>query len=1027
MSPGPPPVDGPRREPYPRETRGEPMGKEVVYCFNCGVRLLYSDFEKGAAFRAGQEFACSECMPLLLEMLPPEEREAFLKKATGQEALPSATPRRGTGRVPLADGALRKSATTRRTAPAAVEEEEEEAEGADLLRRRRRILWISAVAALALLTVPGLLLLLRRKAPRPLPPEETPAPPAAAPAPPPPKTPEEIAREMLERARRYGTQNPSDLEGQIRELQEVAFQYENTPAAVEALREAEALRRKIAEGLTPEMEKLLEEIREPLRNEDYRKVLETLDRAKERNPRPAWILQVDKRIDEVKTEAERNFDEVKRRAAEARDRKDSEELARLRRRVEGWGIDRYREEFETLAGPAAAEPGPAPPPARTEEGKAYLDQWRAAMIPASGRDYAEALRRLEEVSRGLREAPWRKEAQEDLRDLRAVESLVKTALQAASRIPPGTRLSLEVIGTSGGKETVTGTVLDADAEHLEIRREGGKDIVFVDPADLTAPSLAMLARRAGRDKPGDLRTEALFLLLEGEAEEARKREAGTLPQKYWDYAGEASGHRSRAGSAEARREREAKILLWSAARDYAKMETFGNAIEKYKILARDYVDTSVVSRDIKRITLRSEAGKEYFFLAGDLRGSGAVKLRPHPELGSCWTCQEDVTSPQQARETYVEIEFWALPDTPYQCWLFAGACCLETFVLYLQATDLAGPNPAKRSEKIPYDVGGGVALPLEPRVPGLKKTHSQHGGEKQPAKWEWIPIPLPKYASGGLKKVRCMTENKGFSVAMALVSSLRKAPPKDEELGEERRRAAEEAAARRRPEPGLVALWTFDEQTGRTVEDRSGRGHAGKIHGNPQPSPHTSPSIASGNNGSLRLDSKKDFIQVPSSPALELGTSSFTVSAWVCLTDAEPSRLLNKWDGKTGWILDLNTDAGGKKAKDRIRARLSDGQTEIDHVVPARLDTKGKRWSHVAMVVDRDARELRLYVDGQMAGGAKPLGDLKDLGNQEPIGIGVIPSKKDNYFGGFLDEIRIYARALSASEVADLMHQPAGR
>ena len=82
---------------------------------------------------------------------------------------------------------------------------------------------------------------------------------------------------------------------------------------------------------------------------------------------------------------------------------------------------------------------------------------------------------------------------------------------------------------------------------------------------------------------------------------------------------------------------------------------------------------------------------------GDLRGSGSVRLRPHPDAGGCWSCQEDVTLPASARETYVEFAFTALPETVYLCWVYAGACCEETFTAHLQATELTVPDPQKKS------------------------------------------------------------------------------------------------------------------------------------------------------------------------------------------------------------------------------------------------------------------------------------------------------------------------------------------
>lgn len=1012
---------------------GALMGKEVVYCFNCGVRLLYSDFEKGAAYRVGTEFSCSECMPLLLEMMPPEEREKFLSGKEGQRPS-SHTPRRGTGRVPLAEGMSRKGTTRRSVAPPPEEfegDEETPGEEGEAASRRRKLLILAGAGSLAAVLLAAVLILALRK--KPAPEEEAAAAPPAPVVKEPPrvKTPEDIARELLDKARKFQEQNPGDLEGQIREFRSVAWEYDRTAAGEEANREVQILVDKLAKGLTPEMEKLLEKIQEPLEQDDFKKALEILDQAKEKNATPAWILQVDKRIDEVRGRAEDRLKELKQKAAEALGNGDKEEVARIRDRVSQWGLARLLEEFDKALGPPEERakkpetPEAPKPAARTEEGKAYLELWMAAAASATARDYAAAARKVQQASRDLKEDPWKREAADDLKDLKALEEYAAAAVKAAARIPLGTKVSLSLLG---GRERIEGAVVGGEDDHLEIQREGRKDVVFVDPTELAGPSLVQAAQAAGRAKPADLRLAALLLLLEGEAEEAKKINAADVPEKYWDYARGARENLPKLDSGDARREREAKLLFWGAERDYSKMETLGAAIDKYKTLAKDYVATSVVSKNIKRVTLRSEAGKDYFLLPGDLKGSGAVQLRPHPELESVWTCQEDIADPGRGRETFVEIEFWALPDTPYQCWIYAGACCLETFVVYLQATDMTGPNPRKTSEKISYDVGSGVAAPLEPKVKGLKKTHAQHGGgEKTAAKWDWVPVPLPKYPAGGLKKIRLMTENKGFSVAMALVTSVRKAPPKDEEVGEERKRAAEEAASRKRGEPALVALWTFDEQQGDTVEDRSGRGNKGTLQGGPQWAKNTPPEISSGNGGSLKLDSKDDFVQVPSSPSLEFDTASFTVSAWVCLTDEEPSRLINKWDGKVGWLADLNADMGGKKSKGMFRVKMSDGKETVEHAVKTSLDTKGKRWGHVAMVVDRGAKELRLYVNGVAQGGPKGIGALGSLRNSAAIGIGCIPSSKGNQMGGFIDEVRIYARALSSAEIAEVMNRAAGR
>ncbi len=977
------------------------MGKEVVYCFNCGVRLLYSDFEKGAAFRVKQECACVDCMPLLLEMLPPEEREAFRRKS-GAVSPTSATPRRGTGRVPLADGARRS--TTRRTRPAgAVPAEEHPEEDQHSPGYPRKILLIGAGAGAALVAGAILVFLLVRKGPPP--PEGLPAVEKARaerpPPPPPPRTAEDGAREALAKAREFQARNPGDLEGQAREFQEVAWKHDKTAAGDEARKEAEILRGKIGKGLTPEMEKLLEETRGLLEREEYGKVLEALEKAKEKNTAPAWIQQVDKRIEEAREEAQKKYGEVKQKAQEAREKGEEEEFRKLRERVAKWGIERLAEEFEKAFGKAAeaakAEPGG---PVRDEEGKAYLEKWMNAVGPATNRDYAGAMGKVEQASQGLAGEAWKREAGEDLKDLKEAEAFCREAMKAAAGTAVGQAVKWEVVTPWGSRETVEGVVVAREADHLEVRKEGRKEATYVDPLDLSGPSLVKAAQGTGR-------AAALFLLLEGEAEGAKALGAAGIAEKYWEYARTARERAPRADGGEAGKEREAKQLFWGAGKEYGKMETLGGAIEKYKVLAKEYIGAGIVRKNIELITVRSEAGKEYFLLAGDLKGSGAVGMASHPELETCWTCREDVADSARAQETYVELEFWALAGTPYQSWVYAGGCCEETFVMYLQATDMMGPNPKKRSEQVSYDVGRGVAAPVEPKARGLKKTHAQHGGGRQGTRWEWIAIPLPKYAAGGLKKVRLMTERKGFSVGMALVSSLRKGPPKAEELREEIPRAREEAKARVRVDPTLVGHWKLDDVAWGSTPDSSGKGSDGRISGNPKPVPGKI-------EGALELDGAGDFVSVAHQPSLN--AYPLTASAWFRTTSTfgGHTAVVNKYKAGSmiGW--QIHCFQGAVRAwyfKDR-GSHAWDGR---DGIGGGRVNDGA--WHHAAFVVD--ASGGRLYLDGVSIADRAWTGTPGPPATTEDLSLGRYPGDAP-LFKGAVDDVRIYNRALSAPEVEAL-------
>jgi|GEM_PF-1440353 len=103
-----------------------------------------------------------------------------------------------------------------------------------------------------------------------------------------------------------------------------------------------------------------------------------------------------------------------------------------------------------------------------------------------------------------------------------------------------------------------------------------------------------------------------------------------------------------------------------------------------------------------------------------------------------------------------------------------------------------------------------------------------------------------------------------------------------------------------------------------------------------------------------------------------------------------------------------------------LRVRLDDGDD-----VPHTIDTNyyfQTNWQHVALVFDGNAAStsrVKLYVDGTLEGtyshGASV---IRDLG--APLTIGALNPGYSNSFDGWLDDIRIYRRALSATEVDNL-------
>jgi hypothetical protein len=341
-------------------------------------------------------------------------------------------------------------------------------------------------------------------------------------------------------------------------------------------------------------------------------------------------------------------------------------------------------------------------------------------------------------------------------------------------------ISLDYRSDSGERKHVDGTLVRAWTARLEIKQ--GEETVFVELSDLCAGSVIALVKPSA----ALLHRYALLCILEGDRAAAeRVAGADAFPPRYWEYAKDAASKVPKVPS----HELEARRLFYAAEKEYAKTETMSSAIAKYKSLFDNYADTAVVRGEAVRIQKRGEAGKDYFFAMNALKATGTFALVPAPRTEFAWVSKADIEA-NQALENYVEAEFAALPEQPYRCWALLGGCCAEVFGCFLQTSEATELN-SKTRQRVPIDPGSPAASPVKNKISGLKKTHEEHkvkGSKthpKTPARWEWVEIPLPKYATPGPKKIRLLSDQQGFGVAIVVVSTGRTGPPSDADFKDE--------------------------------------------------------------------------------------------------------------------------------------------------------------------------------------------------------------------------------------------------
>lgn len=222
--------------------------------------------------------------------------------------------------------------------------------------------------------------------------------------------------------------------------------------------------------------------------------------------------------------------------------------------------------------------------------------------------------------------------------------------------------------------------------------------------------------------------------------------------------------------------------------------------------------------------------------------------------------------------------------------------------------------------------------------------------------------------------------------------------------------------ARQAVTSNLAAYWPMDTFASNSTPDASGNGHTA-TQATVASQPTTTPGMFT---GALNFDNTDDYLSVADSAGINVGTGSFTVAAWVKPSGTTQDRVINKWNGSIGWLMDINTGSGGAASPGFLRLKMNDGTNNIDYFVSASLAVGA--WTHVAATVDRTAKELKLYANGVQIGTTQNITALTGtLTNAAALGIGTIPSSLGNYCGGALDEVRLYTAALTQPQVMTLV------
>ena len=205
-----------------------------------------------------------------------------------------------------------------------------------------------------------------------------------------------------------------------------------------------------------------------------------------------------------------------------------------------------------------------------------------------------------------------------------------------------------------------------------------------------------------------------------------------------------------------------------------------------------------------------------------------------------------------------------------------------------------------------------------------------------------------------------------------------------------------------------LAEYRFDECTlTEGVIDSSGNGHNGTVQGDAENS------LAAGDLcRGAEFDGVDDYIEVPSSNNLSSSTA-MSFCAWVNTRVNDTKKIVHRGDWNAhqglaqdkwnGWFVEFTIN----ESNESLKWNEGSGSNRVPNQ---------NQWYY--LVGTYDGNDIKLYVDGQLEKSEHVPGTLsvKDT----PLWIGSEGTKK--IFDGFIDEVMVFDRALTATQIAEMYH-----
>jgi len=214
-------------------------------------------------------------------------------------------------------------------------------------------------------------------------------------------------------------------------------------------------------------------------------------------------------------------------------------------------------------------------------------------------------------------------------------------------------------------------------------------------------------------------------------------------------------------------------------------------------------------------------------------------------------------------------------------------------------------------------------------------------------------------------------------------------------------------------ENGLIVRYEMEENGGTTLVDSTTPANNGTIFGAPSWVPGV-------HNLALNFHGASDYARTPDDYCLDI-QNALTITLWVRPEQLATQDMVKKAvkDSVDGYEITLATGSGSPSPY-KVFFRLNDKTSGDTYRIASTTNypTDGNTWIHVAGTYD--GTTMRIYYNGVLEGSIA--GPPAILTNDEPLRVGQNDSAR--FFKGTMDDVRVYNRALSGEEIAELAVAP---